>query len=153
MLTDRIIQQKPHSNCRGDASHSLSCWFNWINWKTCPGEDSTARSQLHVAGEQGAALGHQSLIWLSQNNPGQPKETSANYYLWNCWSFHNQLKGTCTSRSGSRSEHGEAEFRWEDIFLTLAYSQGSQHLLCTEPSPGQVEGWPQSPRFRWPKLL
>lgn len=110
-------------------------------------------SQLHVAGEQGAALGHQSLIWLSQNKPGQPEESSANYYLWNCWSFHNQLKSTCTSRAGSRPEHGEAEISWEDVFLTLAYSQGSQHLLCTEPPPGELEGWPQSPTLRWPKFL
>lgn len=131
MLTYRIIQQKPHCNCMGDASHSLSCWFNWINWKTCPGEACAARSWLHMAGEQGAALGHPSLIWPSQNKPGQPKEISANYYLWNCWSSHNQLKDTCTSRSGSRSEHRAAEFSWEDVFLTLAYSHsdGSQHLL------------------------
>lgn len=80
-------------------------------------------------------LGHQSLIWLSQNKPGQPKETFANYYPLK---FSKSVKGHLAKagqpadlRDGKKQLRSAGQtFPWP--WLT-AHSDGYQHLLLPSP--------------------
>lgn len=95
-------------------------------------------------------LGHQSLIWLSLNKPGQAKETLANYYPLKLLEFSKSVKGHL-KKQVRRQIWGTVRSGWVQLgrhFSDLGLQPTRMAPKDSSPPSPHLDRWKADPNLK-----